>query len=142
MTYDACCGALIDGRRSAQTPEELMRSRYSAYAVGAGGYLVETTSEENRYEGDIALIEEHANGSEWLKLEVLSSSRKGDEGMVEFKAYYKENGEIRVHHEKSLFLLRSQRWYYDSGTLYECRPGRNDTCPCGSNKKYKKCCGK
>lgn len=21
-------------------------------------------------------------------------------------------------------------------------PGRNDACPCGSGKKYKKCCGK
>ena len=24
----------------------------------------------------------------------------------------------------------------------EKEPGRNDPCPCGSGKKYKKCCGK
>ena len=142
MSYDACCRELIDANRVARTPEELMRSRYSAYVVGAGGYLVETTSEENRYEGDAALIEEHVKSSEWLKLEVLSSNEAEEEGSVEFKAYYKEHGEIRVHYEKSLFKRVAGRWYYDAGTLYECKPGRNEACPCGSGKKYKKCCGK
>ncbi|MEA4847920.1 MAG: SEC-C metal-binding domain-containing protein, partial [Clostridiaceae bacterium] len=29
-----------------------------------------------------------------------------------------------------------------SGTVIKARePGRNDPCPCGSGKKYKKCCG-
>ena len=34
-TYDACCGRLHRGAEQAATPEELMRSRYAAYVVGA-----------------------------------------------------------------------------------------------------------
>jgi uncharacterized protein len=30
----------------------------------------------------------------------------------------------------------------DSGAAGEERPGRNEPCPCGSGKKYKRCCGK
>jgi len=33
-----------------------------------------------------------------------------------------------------------QKWLYQTPTvpLYNC--GRNELCPCGSGKKYKKCC--
>lgn len=35
-----------------------------------------------------------------------------------------------------------QKQYRDSKTIVkEVRIGRNDPCPCGSGKKYKKCCG-
>ena len=40
--YDACCGVLHRGERQAATPEELMRSRYSAYALGDLGYVDRT----------------------------------------------------------------------------------------------------
>jgi SEC-C motif-containing protein len=139
--YDACCGALHRGKRRAETPLELMKSRYSAYAVGNGRYLVETTASENRHEGDAALIEEHARHTEWLKLEIVDSTESGDEGMVEFKAFYRENGVVRVLHEKSRFLRREGMWYYIDGILYDTKIGRNDPCPCGSGKKFKKCCG-
>ncbi|WP_411751462.1 SEC-C metal-binding domain-containing protein, partial [Serratia sp. (in: enterobacteria)] len=42
-------------------------------------------------------------------------------------------------HERSRFLRLEQRWYYIDGTKPQ--PGRNAICPCGSGKKYKKCCG-
>ena len=37
--YETCCGPLHVGARQAETPEELMRSRYSAYARGSGRRL-------------------------------------------------------------------------------------------------------
>ena len=32
--------------------------------------------------------------------------------------------------------------HYDEPYIADKKPGRNDPCPCGSGKKYKKCCGK
>jgi SEC-C motif-containing protein len=140
IEYEACCGALHSGERAAQSPLELMKSRYSAYVKGNGRYLVDTTVAENRYEADVALIEEHAAHTEWLGLEIIDSAEHGESGMVEFKAFYRESGKIAVLHEKSRFVKIDGKWLYADGTLFETKIGRNDPCPCGSGKKYKKCC--
>ncbi len=140
--YEACCGPAVSGARAAASPEALMRSRYCAYARGEGDYLVDTTVPHRRVPEDADLIREHASSTEWLGLEILSSTESGDGGAVEFKAYFRDGDGIRVHHEKSRFVRLDGRWYYDEGTLYEAKVGRNDPCPCGSGKKYKKCCGR
>lgn len=136
--FETCCGELILGHRQAESALELMKSRYSAYATGAGDYLVETTAVANRYPGDAELISEHARKSEWIRLEIVDVPT---DDIVEFKAYYKEDGELRVHHEKSWFVIEEGQWRYDRGELYETKIGRNEVCPCGSGKKYKRCCG-
>ena len=138
---ELCCLKYIHGNELPQNPEALMRSRYSAYAQGNGRYLVDTTLKENSCEDDVKLISEHAKSTQWLKLEVLRSSESANSGFVEFKAYYREYGAIGVHHEKSSFLKVKGRWFYDEGELLEASVGRNEPCPCGSGKKFKRCCG-
>lgn len=134
---DECCGAIIEASRNALTPEELMRSRYSAYVKGNGKYLVLSAVKENRYEEDIALIEEFSNSVQWLKLVVLNAK----DSQVEFKAYYRDKDGIKVLHEKSNFKKEDEMWRYADGELYNSKIERNESCPCGSGKKYKKCCG-
>ena len=135
--FEACCGAIIEGKTAAKTPEELMRSRYSAYVVANGRYLLETTIKEHRYEEDIALMEEFSHSVQWLSLEVLYAKDDG----VAFKAFYKDAEGIKVLHEESKFLREDGAWRYKDGTLYNTKIERNDLCPCTSGKKYKKCCG-
>jgi len=136
--YDECCGAIIEGKEKAKTPKELMRSRYSAYVKADGRYLVISAVKENRYEDDAQLIEEFSNSVKWLKLDVL----KAQDNIVEFKAYYKDQESIKVLHEKSNFVLENDIWKYKDGELYNSKIERNESCPCGSGKKYKRCCGK
>ncbi|MBA3025938.1 MAG: zinc chelation protein SecC [Sulfurimonas sp.] len=135
--FNECCGAIIDATKKASTPEELMRSRYSAYVQGNGRYLVLSASKESRYDEDVELIEEFSNSVKWLGLQVLNAT---DE-FVEFKAFYKDAEGIKVLHEKSRFVLEDGFWLYADGTLYNTKVQRNDSCPCQSGKKYKKCCG-
>ena len=113
-----------------------MRSRYSAYVQADARYLLQSTVGENQYEEDIELIEDFATQVQWLGLRVLNA--KGD--IVEFKAYYRDKEGIKVLHEKSNFLLESGVWKYKDGELYNSKIERNEPCPCGSGKKYKKCC--
>lgn len=135
-TYDECCGPIISGDRLAKSAEELMRSRYSAYVRGDGRYLVISTIHENRYEDDAELIEEFSSSNEWLKLDVLHV----EENIVEFKAYYKEGTSIKVLHERSNFVKKDDVWYYKDGILFNSKIQRNENCPCGSGKKFKRCC--
>jgi SEC-C motif-containing protein len=135
-SYSECCGAIIEAKRSASTPEELMRSRYSAYVRANAEYLLASTVKENRYPGDIELIKEFSTSVEWLKLGVLNAVND----TVEFKAYYKDKESIQVLHEKSNFVKEDGVWRYKDGELYKTKVERNESCPCGSGKKFKKCC--
>lgn len=112
------------------TPKELMISRYEAFKRLDGKYLQKTTTQ------DISADMSNYENVEWLKLDVLKALN--DE--VEFKAYYKENGTIFLLHEKSTFVQVNGDWKYRDGILYNTKIERNESCPCGSKKKYKKCC--
>ncbi len=134
--FSECCEPIITKQKQPQSAEELMRSRYSAYVQANGEYLVYSAVKENQYQEDIALIEEFSNSVEWLKLDVLEVKPT----TVEFKAYYRDQNGIQVLHEKSNFVQEDEVWKYKDGELYNSKVERNETCPCGSGKKYKKCC--
>ena len=135
--FSDCCQPYLEGISHPSTPKQLMRSRYSAYVVGNGLYIVTTSIKENRHEDDVALIEEYAKSVEWLGLEILDAKEK----TVEFKAYYKDSDGIKVQHEKSNFVYEDGVWLYRDGKIFNSKIERNAPCPCQSGKKYKKCCG-
>lgn len=135
--FSSCCEPIIKRIKEPRTAEELMRSRYTAYVQGNGEYLVYSAATENRYEEDIALIEEFAASVQWLGLDVLHVTND----TVEFKAFYRTKEGIEVLHEKSNFIQEDGIWKYKDGALYNTKIERNDPCPCGSGRKFKKCCG-
>ena len=138
LDFSECCEPIIEEKKAAPTAEALMRSRYSAYVLANGKYLLYSSAKENRYTDDIALIEEFSRSVEWLGLKVLHVKMD----TVEFKAYYRDAEGIKVLHEKSNFIQEEGEWKYLDGELYNAKVERNESCPCGSGKKYKKCCGK
>lgn len=111
-TLIACCGRFHSGRYYAKTPEQLMRSRYSAYVLGElGEYLLKTWHPAmiKDLTEDVLSVKTH----NWTKLEVLNYAQKGDEGTVEFKAYYLDQDDSeKVFHEKSFFQRLMGKWLY------------------------------
>lgn len=149
----ACCGPYIDGLRPAPTAEALMRSRYTAYALGRIDYLRDTLAPEHRAGFDRKAATDWSKKSQWLGLDIEATEggQPGDaEGYVEFAAHYVGDGLRQTHRERSLFRFEAaeQRWCFVEGlarkgapVVKEKQPGRNDPCSCGSGKKFKKCCG-
>ncbi|MBL1141555.1 MAG: Zn-binding protein [Proteobacteria bacterium] len=115
--FKQCCEPFLKGNKVAKTPKQLMRSRYTAYASGnQGEYLLATWAPES-CEG-LTAISLSDKTYDWIKLEIIDSSQKGNEGRVEFKAYYKtDNGLLNVLHEKSAFIRRDGRWFYVNGEV-------------------------
>ncbi|WP_037383476.1 YchJ family protein [Serratia sp. DD3] len=142
LPYHTCCQPLITGEQFAPSPLRLMRSRYSAYVLQNVDYLIATWHPDCQAESwRSAIISSFAN-TEWFGLTIVEETigNNVDEGFVEFIARFTESGHSsKMMHERSRFLRLEHRWYYIDGT----RPqlGRNSICPCGSGKKYKKCCG-
>jgi SEC-C motif-containing protein len=148
-SFAECCGPYLSGAALPPTAEALMRSRYAAFATHNADYLEETLLPGTRADFDRAAALEWATSSEWKGLQIRSTEAGGagdSEGWVEFVAVFNQNGQDQVHHETGHFEKQDGRWYYVDG-VRGIRPrrvekvGRNDPCPCGSGKKYKKCCG-
>ena len=117
--FKKCCGPLLNGKKSAKTPLELMRSRYSAYVTKNIDYLVETTLPENRKLYPKEDLLEWANSSKFFNLEIINSQTKENSGSVEFKAYYELIGKVHIHHEYSIFQKVDGKWYFEDGMVME-----------------------
>lgn len=134
--YAECCGKYIDHQAIPATPEALMRSRYTAYTQANVEYIAETMKYAAAKNFNPQEARAWAQQVQWIKLEVLHATTQENKGIVEFIAYYQFNQQSEKIHEISEFLRENGRWYY----VDKKRISRNDLCPCGSGKKYKKCC--
>ncbi|MDO4839758.1 MAG: YchJ family metal-binding protein [Desulfovibrionaceae bacterium] len=156
--YASCCQPYHDGKEWPQDAEQLVRARYSAYVLHKWQYLVDT---HMAGPGDERLtaeeLEERTNGVNWQGLNIVGSGICGEEEedergnpFVNFYAYYLMDDGLHQLGEHSFFAIKDEKLYYTGGVPLVPEPyrkaepkvGRNDPCPCGSGKKYKKCCGK
>ena len=112
--YDDCCGRFLQGK-SANTAEQLMRSRYTAYALNDEIYLLKTWHQSTRPQ---TLDLGQQNAIKWIDLKILSHSVDADNpasASVEFVARYKLNGKAQKMQELSDFIYENDRWFYVDG---------------------------
>lgn len=150
IDYAQCCEPFHTAQRFPNTAEALMRSRFTAYVMDNMAYIQLTWDSGTRPK------EEKLNfGGEniaWNKLEIIGKKKGGasdSKGLVEFKAYYTKGNEENILHETSRFVKNNGRWFYLDGVvksagkiIEQLNEGKNAPCPCGSGKKFKRCCGK
>ncbi|HMK44920.1 MAG TPA: YchJ family protein [Dissulfurispiraceae bacterium] len=149
LDFQACCEPILKKERRAETPEMLMRARYSAYATADVDFLHDSLLPTARHDFDREGTRSWAAGSQWQSLEILGGETGENEGTVEFVATFSQQETELKHHEISRFRKLDGVWYLVDGKTVGAKPfvreepkvGRNDPCPCSSGKKYKKCCG-
>lgn len=143
VDFQLCCAPLITGTRSPALPVELMRSRYTAFVLQNVDYLIATWHPDSNAAQWRSEISGNFVTTQWLGLVILHTTdvKQSDEGYVEFIARFYDETKQRPGfiHERSRFVRMAERWYYVDGVHK--LPARNDPCPCGSGKKFKKCCG-
>jgi SEC-C motif domain protein len=104
--YAACCGPLHQGKSTASTAEQLMRSRYTAFVMHDAPYLRRTWSLTTRP----ATIDFDPN-RRWTRLEILGTTGGSPfhtEATVEFNAHHTTG----VQHENSTFTREAGEWVY------------------------------
>ncbi len=151
-SLDLCCGPYLVGEALPETAEQLMRSRYAAFCIAKLDYVLETHDPATTSAVDEQGLDTWMRDSEWLGLEIHETEKGGptDEfGRVSFTARFRRGHERHSHREDSVFRKVDGRWYYVDGKLggepirrEQPKVGRNEPCPCGSGKKFKRCCGK
>ena len=152
--FQACCEPFIKGDKTPVTAEQLMRSRFSAYATAQYSYILDTYTQEKQQGLSVDDLAQSAQGAKWFALQVhYAQSEESAEpntsatlhsDTVEFTAFYFEDKKMYQLHETSNFRVENGAGRYHDGTLHDdcgkVKYGRNLPCVCGSNKKFKQCC--
>jgi len=115
LKYKKCCKTYHDGR----VPKDallLMRSRYSAYALGECRYIIKTTHESTRDE-DIKSIKTFSKNTTFQNLKIIEFIDGEKEAYVTFRATLLSDGNDSSFSEKSRFLKKNDRWYYVDGDV-------------------------
>ena len=141
LATEACCLPILRDHARAASAEALMRSRYTAFVLRDEKHILASWQPKSRPKGlnfdDFPVT--------WLGLAIhrVEQGGPGDTlGTVEFTSTYVENGVLCALREVSSFVREEGLWFYLRG---ECQVDRrkverNAPCPCGSGKKFKRCC--
>ena len=146
----ACCEPIILGAAPARTPEELIRARFTAHCKRDYAFLVDSIHPDHRKQITEEEISQWASQVNWTSLEIHSSTpgETEEQGTVSFTAHFTIKDTPQELREDASFARHEGKWYYVDGHVYghdpyvrkQPRIGRNEPCPCGSGKKFKKCC--
>ncbi len=112
LKYKKCCRVLHQGV-PAQTPEALMRARYTAYALDRADYIMQTTHPDGpHYQADTAKwkreLEAFTHATRFAGLQILAAA--GD--TVTFRATLFVKDRDASFTERSLFRQHEGRWKY------------------------------
>lgn len=167
--FSDCCQQYLVNKTKPKCAEQLMRSRFSAYATNNAQYIYDTYANNSKASQSVDDIKEWSKACVWLALQVHSfeenslNNEANIEQFVEFSAFYVNENKLCVLREKSRFIQEVQcndnkdtlHWRYIDGdiiTHHELTSiKRKDICPCNQfptawsikkGKKFKQCCGK
>ncbi|MDK4697146.1 YchJ family protein [Kingella negevensis] len=141
LSYFECCEPFHLRQSQPETAEQLMRSRYSAYVLQQIDYLVATTVPAQQNLLNQADMLAWSQQAQWLGLTVHQHIPKIGKrhAQVEFTARFAENGQAHEHRELSAFVQIDGAWFFIDATVP--LPSMKSLCFCGSEKKFKACCG-
>ena len=136
QTFQECCGKYINYTHYPETPELLMRSRYSAYVIKDEEYLLKSWYESTRPKS----LDLENDTTQWGKLKIISASGN----MVHFVAFFSNNINGKESYyflsEKSEFIKNGHWFYLEGKEIRTTELSKNMLCPCQSGKKFKRCC--
>lgn len=167
QTYPLCCAKYIENFAKNKSmlpelPEQLMRSRFTAYALNDALYIFATYAKQSQSQHSLQDISEWSSQCKWLELTVhdapIMEIDEQEFQYVEFSAFYIHNDTVNVMREKSRFIKERNNdnqlaWRYLDGDILQNdvikQIKRNEICPCNNYfnkqskkaKKYKHCCG-
>lgn len=105
------CGPLVDGE-PAPGAERLMRSRYTAFAIGDAAHLARSWHPRTRPD-EI----EVGDGTQWIGLDIVSAEEGADAAEVSFRARWRHGNDAGELRERSRFVRRAGRWVYVDGDV-------------------------
>ena len=124
--FSSCCEPITKGAVVAETAEQLMRARYTAYTMGNLKFIQDTLAAEAKKDFDMAEAKKWAEKSKWMGLQIIETQdgKAGDsKGVVEFIAKYSAGGQVIEHHEVAQFRKEKDKWVFVDGDAHTHKEG-------------------
>ncbi len=112
--YKKCCQIYHKGA-IAKDALTLMKSRYSAFAAGEVKYISKTST----FQKDLDELRAFCNGCSFLGLEIVEYMEGESEAFVTFIVKMECGGDDASFSEKSRFIKKDGKWFYESGEILE-----------------------
>jgi SEC-C motif domain protein len=139
LYFANCCQPILNKTCYAESAEALMRSRYSAYATQALDYICDSMLPPAALQCTRQQLQQWNQHNQWIRLKICDHQAMcANQATICFLAIYLHQGETRFIYEKSLFQKIGEQWFYTDGKHLSLT--KNTLCPCGSKKKFKRCC--
>ena len=146
--YAACCGPVHADIRAAAEPEQVVRARFSAQALGDMEFFRQSIIRKHRNLPHVDAFAETIGRQRYEQIAITSTAKKGwlsRRAAVVCRIYDAVHRRISVHTECIHLKREDGAWRVVTVDLVtaKCQPatGRNAPCPCGSGRKHKRCCG-
>lgn len=122
--YKDCCEKYHLGKSNPSNAHDLMRARFSAYALGLSDYIIKTSHPKNPcFKKDLKVLEkeikEFSQNTTFENLEIIDFAEEKDQAFVTFIAYLKSNGKNITFTEISHFKKEKDKWLYKDGQIFE-----------------------
>jgi SEC-C motif domain protein len=116
--FSVCCEPYLLFTGQAETPEALMRSRYTAYTLENWDYIEATMKGPAKSHFSRPEAELFAQTTTWMGLRVIKvPPPKENSGTVEYIAFYKQDNMPQTLHEISQFRKENGAWFYITGDI-------------------------
>jgi SEC-C motif-containing protein len=146
--YAACCGPVHADIRAADTPEQVVRARFSAQVLGDMDFFRQSITRKHRNLPHVDAFAETIGRRRYERIAITDATRLGwfnRKATVVCRIYDAGRRHVSVHTERIHLKREDRAWRVVAIDLVTAQssPGtaRNAPCPCGSGKKYKRCCG-
>lgn len=156
--FSCCCLPFITKEQIPKTPEQLMRSRFSAYVVANGQYIYDTYAKKSQSLQSVKDINDWAETCQWIALQIHSINNADNKALattasaeqfVEFSAFYITDDTLYELRENSRFILENtalaadskgdnhqSQWRYIDGDIIKhielTKIKRKELCPCNN----------
>lgn len=143
--YSECCQPHLDGQSPAESPEALMRSRYSAYVHIRPQYLFDTRHSSTRNKRTVQELEQNCKAMDFQSLTILQATPPHDqdkEAYVEFRAVFRKNEEWGFTQEKSRFFKENGQWFFVDSQFNAPQLKDSDPCWCPEGQNFGQCHGR
>ena len=146
--YAQCCRPIHADICVASEPEQVVRARFAAQVLGDVGFFRQSIVRQHRHSPAVDEFAAMIGQQRYKAITITSSTKTGwlkRRATVVCRIYQRSGKRLATHAERIHLAREAHAWRVVDIDLITAEPkprlGRNAPCPCGSGKKYKRCCG-
>jgi len=149
LPYGNCCQPIHINIRTAKLPEQIIRARFAAMAIGNMDFFRQSIILMSRHMLDAEVLLARLKHQIFHSIKITHVERKGvlrRAAVIHSQITKGKRGKLTTHTERTCLKREAFAWRVVNIDLVatDIRPpkgGKNVPCPCGSGRKYKHCCG-